>query len=335
MNGGIMDRIGLIHGEGGKHTQELIKELFYKEFFNETLIKDKDSAILAVTSNKMAFTTDSFVVNPIFFSGGDIGRLCISGTVNDLVTSFAVPKFISLSFIIEEGFPVEKLKKILTSIKESAEEAEVIIATGDTKVVERGNAQGIFINTSGIGFVEYELNDNIGPGDKVILTSTIGEHGTAIAVERYGFQVVGDIKSDVKPLNNLIEVLWEYKEDIRLLKDPTRGGIGQCFNEISSKYKIGLNIDEWNIPIRSEVRTINEIIGLDPYYLASEGAMILIVKEKSASKMVDKLRKCEGYKKSSIVGEITIDHEKVILKNNFGGKRILQELDSVMLPRIC
>lgn len=169
----------------------------------------------------------------------------------------------------------------------------------------------------------------------MILTSTIGEHGTAIAVERYGFQVVGDIKSDVKPLNNLIEVLWEYKEDIRLLKDPTRGGIGQCFNEISSKYKIGLNIDEWNIPIRSEVRTINEIIGLDPYYLASEGAMILIVKEKSASKMVDKLRKCEGYKKSSIVGEITIDHEKVILKNNFGGKRILQELDSVMLPRIC
>jgi len=330
-----MDTISLVHGEGGKHTQQLIKELFYKEFSNDNLLKDKDAALLSLETNNIAFTTDSFVVNPLFFPGGDIGRLCISGTVNDLVTSFSIPKYISLSFIIEEGFSFEALKEIVASIKKTSEEAGVIIVTGDTKVVEKDKVDGIFINTSGIGIIAYSLKDNIKSGDKIIVTSNIGEHGTAIASCRYGLEVIGDIKSDVTPLNDLISVLWDYREYITLLKDPTRGGIAQCFNEIASKYSVGLNILEHKIPIRKEVKTLNGIIGLDPYYLASEGVMVLIVDGSMAIDIVQQLNKDEKYKNAGIIGEVTEEHKKVTLENSHGGKRVLRELEGVMLPRIC
>lgn len=330
-----MDTINLIHGEGGKHTQQLIKELFYKEFSNDNLLRDKDAAVLKIETNDIAFTTDSFVVNPLFFLGGDIGRLCISGTVNDLVTSFSIPQYISLSLIIEEGFSFKALNEIVASIKKTSEEAGVMIVTGDTKVVEKDKVDGIFINTSGIGMIAYSLKDDIKSGDKIILTSNIAEHGTAIASSRYGLEVIGDIKSDVTPLNDLISVLWDYREYIRLLKDPTRGGIAQCLNEIASKYSVGLNILEHKIPIRKEVKTLNGIIGLDPYYLASEGVMILIVEDSIAIDIVHQLNKDEKYKDATIIGDISEEHKAVILENSHGGRRILRELEGVMLPRIC
>lgn len=330
-----MERIELIHGEGGKHTQELIKSLFYKEFNNKELAQDKDAVTLQLTSKNIAFTTDSFVVQPLFFQGGDIGKLSVSGTVNDLVTSFATPKYISLSFIIEEGFLLQHLEKIVESIKDTAGMAKVEIVTGDTKVVEKGKVDGIFINTSGIGIVENNIANCLEEGDKIIITSTIAEHGTAIAMSRYNLQILGDIRSDVNPLNDLIPMLEEYSQHIKLLKDPTRGGIGQCFNEIVEKQNIGVKLYEENIPIRKEVKVFNEIIGLDPYYLASEGTMILIVEDSVAQDIVKKLRSCKKYESTSIIGEINEENRKVILQNNFGGKRILEALENIMLPRIC
>ncbi|MEG0771734.1 hydrogenase expression/formation protein HypE [Clostridium sp.] len=330
-----MERIGLIHGEGGKHTQELIKNLFYKQFNNEELIKDKDAAVLALSQKSIAFTTDSFVVKPLFFNGGDIGRLCICGTVNDLVTSFALPKYLSLSFIIEEGFDFKDLEKIVVSIKNTAIIAEVQIVTGDTKVVEKGMADGIFINTSGIGIVEKNIVNCPEVGDKIIITSTIAEHGTAIAMDRYNLEILGDIRSDVKPLNDLIPILEEYSGHIKLLKDPTRGGIGQCFNEIIERYDIGIRLYEEEIPIRKEVETFNEIIGLDPYYLASEGVMILIVKDEVSESVIRKLKSDKKYENAAIVGEVVNENKKVIIENKFGGRRVLKELEGIMLPRIC
>lgn len=330
-----MERIGLIHGEGGKHTQELIKNLFYKQFNNEELIKDKDAAVLALSTKNIAFTTDSFVVKPLFFNGGDIGKLCICGTVNDLVTSFAIPKYLSLGFIVEEGFNFKDLEKIVVSIKNTAIIAGVKIVTGDTKVVEKGMADGIFINTSGIGIVEKKLMNYPEVGDKIIITSTIAEHGTAIAMDRYNLEILGDIRSDVNPLNDLIPILEEYSEHIKLLKDPTRGGIGQCFNEIIGKYNVGIRLYEEQIPIRKEVQIFNEIIGLDPYYLASEGVMILVVKEEISESVVRKLKSEKKYENAVIVGEVVNENKKVILENKFGGRKVLRELEGIMLPRIC
>jgi len=329
-----MEKIGLIHGEGGRETQHLIREFFYKEFHNEELIKDKDAAEIELTANKIAFTTDSFVVKPIFFNGGDIGKLCVSGTVNDLVTSFSTPKYLSLSMVIEEGFLLSDLKKIVQSIKKTAILAGVKIVTGDTKVIERGKVDGIIINTSGIGLREKSLEDNISIGDKIIITSTIAEHGTAIAKDRFNLKILGDIKSDVNPLNDLIHILDEFTDKIRLLKDPTRGGIGQSFNEISKKYNIGINIYEAQIPIREEVRVLNEIIGLNPYYLASEGAMILIVDNSISDKIIEKLRKHDKYKNSAVIGEVIVNN-KVLLIGRYNRSKVLSELDSIMLPRIC
>lgn len=296
-----MDRINLIHGEGGKHTQKLIKEIFYKEFKNEHLLMDRDSANLTINCNKIAFTTDSFVVKPLFFNGGDIGKLAVCGTVNDLVTSFSIPKFLSLSFIIEDGFFIKDLLKIVKSIGETSEKTGVKIVTGDTKVVEKGKVEGVFINTSGIGIIKHPIIDNIKTGDKIIITSTIGEHGTDIAMDRYGLEIEGKIKSDVSPLNDLVEILYEYKNSIRLLKDPTRGGIAQSLNEISEKYKIGMEIIEENIPIRREVKSLNEMIGLDPYYLACEGVMIVIAEDKISRDIINKLRIYEKYSRAEIV----------------------------------
>jgi len=329
-----MERISLIHGEGGKHTQTLVKEIFYKEFKNETLLKDRDSANLTLNCNEIAFTTDSFVVKPLFFNGGDIGKLAVCGTVNDLVTSFSIPKFLSLSFIIEDGFFIKDLRKIVKSISETSDKAGVRIVTGDTKVIERGKIDGIFINTSGIGLIKHSITDDIKVGDKIIITSTIGEHGTDIAMSRYGLEIEGDIKSDVSPLNDLVEILYEHKNYIRLLKDPTRGGIAQSLNEISQKYKVGIEIIEENIPIREEVKSLNEMIGLDPYYLACEGVMIIIVENKISKNVINKLKTYEKYSKAEIVGEV-IEENKVYIKNKIGGKRIVRELESIMLPRIC
>ncbi|MCY6356236.1 hydrogenase expression/formation protein HypE [Clostridium sp. ZS2-4] len=327
--------IELIHGDGGKYTGELIEKIFYRNFQNDILLEDMDSALLSVDKGKIAFTTDSFVVNPIFFRGGDIGKLAVCGTVNDLTVSGAYPICLSAGFIIEEGFSLEKLERIADSMGKICEQANVKIVTGDTKVVPKGKVDGVFINTSGIGIIKGYTSKEIQAGDSIIVTGTIGEHGTAIEVDRYNLKVEGNIQSDCAPLNYLLDCLEKYKESIKLMKDPTRGGIGEILNEISKKSKLGIHIFEKNIPIREEVKGINEMLGINPLYLASEGRMILVVESSKAEEIKEELKKQYGCVNASIIGDFTDRAEFVYIENGFGGKRILNSLDTQMLPRIC
>lgn len=327
--------IELIHGDGGKYTGELIEELFYRSFKNDILLQDMDSALFDVDKGKLAFTTDSFIVNPIFFRGGDIGKLAVCGTVNDLTVCGAYPLCLSAGFIIEEGFPLEKLQRIVDSMGNTCKQANVKIVTGDTKVVPKGKIDGVFINTSGIGIVKEYTPKKIQAGDSIIITGTIGEHGTAIAVDRYNLKIEGNIESDCAPLNYLLDCLEKYEESIKLMKDPTRGGIGEILNEISKKSKLGVHIFEKNIPIREEVQGINEMLGINPLYLASEGRMILVVESTEAEKIKEELEKECGCVNARIIGHFTDTKEFVYIENGFGGKRILGSLDMQMLPRIC
>lgn len=326
--------IQLVHGEGGKHTQDLIHNIFYENFNNEILLKDCDSALVNLSSNKIAFTTDSFVVNPIFFRGGDIGKLSICGTVNDLTACGAKPLYLSAGFIIEEGFRIEELKSIVKSMREACESADVKIITGDTKVVPRGKGDKIFINTAGIGIrSEYKVKE-IKNKDKVIITGGIGEHGTAIAVDRYNLKIKGNIKSDCQPLNYILNFLEKYYNYIKFMRDPTRGGIGEVLNEISKQCGKGIHLIQSKIPIRGEVEAINDMLGINPLYLASEGRMVIISDEKVADDIVDTLiKKCNC--NACIIGEVTEENKFVFIENEFGGKRILGGLDAQILPRIC
>lgn len=328
------DTVKLIHGEGGKHTQKLIKNIFYKNFKNDILIEDTDSAILNIPTNKIAFTTDSFVVNPIFFRGGDIGKLSICGTINDLTVCGACPLYLSCSFIIEEGFKFDDLKIIVESMAETCKKANVNIVTGDTKVVPKGKVDKIFINTTGIGIIEEFNPKDIKSGDKIILTGTIAEHGTAIAVDRYNLKIKGSIKSDCAPLNSLLGCINKYNNSIKFMRDPTRGGIGEVLNEICKGCGLGIHLFEQDIPIREEVKAINEMLGISPIYLACEGRMVMVV-EKNFSETVLKEIKENFNCRASIIGEFTSENKFVYMENEFGGKRILGELDTQILPRIC
>lgn len=259
--------ITLNHGHGGKYTHELIEKLMYKNFNNKILTEGIDSAILNMRKDKLAFTTDSFVVKPLFFTGGNIGKLAVCGTVNDLSVSGAKPLYLSCSFIIEEGFPIEKLRLIVESMGNTAKKAGVLIVTSDTKVVEKGSLDQCFINTSGIGIIEdqYSLK-NIEKGDKVIVTGNIGDHGTTIALDRYDLNIKSDLKSDCAAVNAITNNLKEYYPYIKIMKDPTRGGIATTLNEIASLTRnLGICLWEDKIPIKKEVRAINEMLGLDLY----------------------------------------------------------------------
>lgn len=330
-----MESIELIHGEGGKHTYDLIRNIFYKSFGNNVLLQGLDSAILELNRGKIAFTTDSFVVSPLFFKGGDIGRLAICGTVNDLTVCGAVPLYLSVGFIIEEGFQTKMLEKIALSMGRTCEEAGAKIVTGDTKVVERGKVDGIFINTAGIGIINGYTSKKIEEGDKIIITGTIAEHGTAIGVERYDLKVQGDIKSDCTPLNHLLDYLDKYKDNIKLMRDPTRGGIGEALNEISEGCRLGIHLFEEKIPIRNEVKAINEMLGLDPLYLASEGRMLIVADRYAAEKIERGLKEACNCREASIIGIFTDKRSFVYIENSFGGKRVLGSLETQMLPRIC
>ncbi|WP_410506273.1 hydrogenase expression/formation protein HypE [Haloimpatiens sp. FM7315] len=328
------DIVKLIHGEGGKYTEDLIREVFYKDFNNDILLKNTDSALINLPSKNIAFTTDSFVVNPIFFRGGDIGKLAVSGTINDLVTCGAEPLYLSTGFIIEEGFKIQDLIKITKSMGDTLKLSNVKIVTGDTKVVPKGKADKIYINTTGIGIVDKYKPLDIEPGDKIIITGTIGEHGTAIAVDRYNLEVKGNIKSDCRPLNNLLDTLKKYYGSIKFMRDPTRGGVAQVLNEIGKSYNLGIHLLENKIPIRKEVKAINDLLGINPLYLACEGRLIIVVKEKTSSELLQDLIK-EGNSDASIIGEFTGENKFVFIENDFGGKRILGPLESKILPRIC
>lgn len=331
------DIITLSHGNGGKKTSRLIEEIFLPNFKSDELNNMGDGALLSV-SEKIAFSTDSFVINPYFFPGGDIGKLSVCGTVNDLLMCGSIPKYLSLSFILEEGFSVEHLKKITTSISETAGKAGVKVVTGDTKVVDKGHGHGIYINTSGIG--EQIPNINLGKhriekGDKVIVTGSVGNHGVSILCARENI-LEENILSDCAVLNEVVETLLKFKDDVKILRDPTRGGVATTLNEFVEHSELSIEIKEDSVPVDLNVRTACDLLGLEPLYSANEGKVLAVVSAEAAEDIVKELRKLELSKGSAVIGEV-VDYmaSKVILKSTLGGRRILDKLSYDALPRIC
>lgn len=332
-------KILLSHGSGGKLSYNLTKDLFLSNFNNSYLEKLDDGALLNIEGLKLAYTTDSYTVDPLFFKGGNIGELAVYGTVNDLAMCGATPLYLSCSFIIEEGFSLSLLEKIVLSMREASVIARVDIVTGDTKVVNRGAADKIFINTSGLGIVKEGVNisgSNAKVGDVVILNGPIGSHGIAVLSEREGLKFGTDIKSDTAPLSSLVVDMLEVSKDIHVLRDPTRGGLSTSLNEIALSSKVDVEINEGDIPIQEEVRAACEILGYDPLYLANEGKLVAFVPSEIAPNILKKMRKNRYGKESKIIGRVVKESEgKVYLNTTIGGKRIIDMLTGEQLPRIC
>jgi hydrogenase expression/formation protein HypE len=327
------------HGSGGKLTADLIEKLFLPAFRNQYLEKLDDQAVLEVNGSRLAFTTDSFVVTPIFFPGGDIGRLAVNGTVNDLAMSGARPLYLSAAFILEEGLPLADLQRIVNSMREACETAGVVLVTGDTKVVNRGSGDKVFINTSGIGIIERDLiisADRAKAGDRIILSGTIADHGMAVMAKREGLEFENEILSDTTPLNSLVEAMLEASPAIHCLRDPTRGGIATTLNEITRRSNVGIVLDEKRIPIREDVKGACEILGLDPLYVANEGKLVAIVGREEAEKVLDRMRGHRDGKEAQIIGEVVADHPRmVVMRTGIGGTRIVDLMMGEQLPRIC
>jgi hydrogenase expression/formation protein HypE len=331
------DKIRLSHGDGGAETQRLIRNVFYKYFNNQLSNIMPDSFVFEAKQRKLAYTTDSFVVKPLFFRGGNIGKLAVCGTINDLVTAGAVPLFLSAGFIIEEGFSIEKLHLIAKSMSDVCKQTNAKIVTGDTKVVERGSADGLFINTSGIGMVSEFYNPRQAePGDEIIITGGIGEHGTSILLDRYVLGIETDLRSDCAPMCFLINGLGENLKHVKLMKDPTRGGIATVLNEIATEQMLDIELDEQSIPAKSEVHAISDILGIDPLYLACEGRMLIIVEKDRGEKVLRHIKALANCSKAQIIGRFNSgNHGMVYMKTFIGGKRIIPMLEDHMLPRIC
>ncbi|MEJ5352602.1 MAG: hydrogenase expression/formation protein HypE [Melioribacteraceae bacterium] len=333
------DKILMAHGGGGTYSKKLLEQFIYPMFDNNILSQRHDSGIFEISKSKFAFTTDSFVVSPIFFPGGDIGKLAINGTINDLSVAGAKPLFISLSFIIEEGFPIKDFQKILLSIKSATEKANVKIITGDTKVVEKGSCDKIFINTSGIGIIENGID--ISPakckvGDKIILSGGIAEHGIAILTSRNNFEIETDIESDTSPLNHLVEKILSVSKNIHMMRDPTRGGLSSCLNEIAQTASVSMLIYEDKIPVKEEVRSICELLGLDPLYIANEGKIVVIVDPDDADSVLQTMRQDPLGQNAQIIGEIIEDNSNLVfMKTIIGTTRIVDMISGEQLPRIC
>ncbi len=325
------------HGSGGKLMNDMISGMI-KEILGKDSIQIDDSAVLDLSSGKIAFTTDSYTVTPIFFPGGDIGRLAVNGTVNDLAVMGAVPAFLSCSLILEEGFDFESFEKILISMRDAAKEAGVKIVTGDTKVVPNGKGDKIYINTSGIGIFTNEVQRReIRKGDKIIVSGTLGDHGITIMSLRNDLRFSSDLKSDCAPLNGLIsEIIAKYPESVRFIRDATRGGLASVLNEITAGKDYSAGIIEDDIPISEEVKGICNLLGLDPLYVANEGKVVIIASPEDAEGIVRIMRNNEYGKDSSIIGEIdSLYPGKVYIKTFIGGKRLLPLLIEEQLPRIC
>jgi hydrogenase expression/formation protein HypE len=331
--------IVLAHGSGGKLSQQLIQKIVVPQFRNELLEPLHDGAIFSLNGVRLAFSTDSFVVSPIFFPGGDIGKLAVHGTVNDLSMCGARPLYLSAGFILEEGTPMEDFWRIVLSMREAAAEAGVTLVTGDTKVVDRGKADKIFINTSGIGVVPDGVD--IAPGrarvgDKVIVSGEIAVHGMAIMSVREGLEFETEIASDTAPLNRLVESILAAAPDVHVLRDPTRGGITSALTEIAQTAKVGIRLDEAQIPISEEVKGACEILGLDPLYVANEGKLLAIVPAGSANAALTAMRAHPLGSKATVIGEVVADHpEFVTMKTRVGGTRVVDMLSGEQLPRIC
>ena len=333
------EKILLAHGSGGRLTHNLIQQVFLPQLTNSILESLDDSAKIANRRGSIGFTTDSYVVKPIFFPGGDIGKLAVCGTVNDLSMIGTTPFYLSLSLIIEEGFSVELLRQIASSIHETARSAGVEIVTGDTKVVEHGAADQLFINTAGIGWIRRGINlsgINANPGDQILLSGHLGDHEIAILSQREGFHFQGELRSDCAPLNDLVEKMLDACPSIRCMRDPTRGGLATTLNEIASMSNVGMVIEEEKIPVRESIRGICELLGLDPLYLANEGKLVAICPPDEVERLLEVMKDHPLGKDAEIIGRVTDKNQKkVILRTLIGGHRILDLLTGGQYPRIC
>lgn len=333
------DVITLGHGSGGLLTHKLLQSGVFDILKNDLLDQQHDGACFEL-NGKVAFSSDSYVITPAFFPGGNIGELAINGTVNDLAMCGAIPQYLSLAFIIEEGLPMTEFWEILSSIKEAANKANISIVTGDTKVVEKGKGDKIFINTSGIGKIHPKANihhKNIEAGDIVIISGNIATHGIAIMSVRKGLEFETTIESDTANLNHTVEKLIDrFGNDIKFLRDPTRGGVASVLNEIAELTQLGFELDQKNIPVDEQVEGACEMLGLDPLYVANEGLFLAVVKPEIADEFLSLLRGDENGTNAAIIGEASAEHPgKVLLKSRIGGRRVVNYLTGEQLPRIC
>ena len=336
-------RIVLGHGSGGRLSQDLLEHVFLPSFSGETLARLEDQALLSLPSEvgaRLAFTTDSFVVSPLFFPGGDIGRLAVCGTVNDLCVGGAIPQSLSAAFVLEEGLLLEDLKRIVESMAATCREAGVEIVAGDTKVVERGSmADGVFITTSGLGVVPAGRALSISavrPGDALIVSGPIGDHGVAILSVREGIDFETKLESDCAPLGSLTRAMLETTADIRCMRDPTRGGLSGVLNDIAQRSGVGVSIDEARVPVRPEVRAASDMLGLDPLYIACEGRLVAAVAAASAQRLLTAMRAHPLGRDAAIIGHAASEHPKQVrMHSRVGGERAVPVLSGEQLPRIC
>jgi hydrogenase expression/formation protein HypE len=331
--------ITLAHGGGGRLTHQLIEKLFKPAFNNTELETQHDGAVFDIPSERLAFTTDSYVVRPLIFPGGNIGSLAVNGTVNDLAMCGARPLYLTAAFILEEGLPMETLWTVIQSMREAADHAGVKIITGDTKVVDKGKGDGIFINTSGVGIIEHSLNihpKSIQPADAVILSGDIGRHGIAIMAAREGIGFQNQIESDCAAVSNLGQSLIDADIEIHCMRDLTRGGLATALIEMAQTAKVSINVIENEIPIREDVKGACEILGLDPFYVANEGRFVIFVKSEDVARTLEVLQKDELGSQARIIGTVKgAPQETVILKTKIGTSRMLDMLSGEQLPRIC
>jgi hydrogenase expression/formation protein HypE len=327
------------HGAGGKMMNDLIRHLFAAEFKNDFLGQMADATVIEPGAGRLAFTTDSFVVSPLIFPGGDIGELAVNGTVNDLAMSGAKPLYLSAGFILEEGLPMETLGRLCASMARACTAAGVQVATGDTKVVNKGHGDGIYINTSGIGRIPAGVEigpTRAKPGDAVIVSGTMGDHGIAIMSVREGLKFESEIKSDTAPLNGLVAAMLENTTEIHCLRDATRGGLAAVLNELAESSKIGIEFDEVKVPVRPEVTAACEMLGLDPLFIANEGKLVALVPEKHAESTLAVMRKQPYGKDATIIGKVVEQHAgRVVAKTSIGGSRVVDLPAGELLPRIC
>ena len=338
------DKVLLGHGSGGTMMKRIIDEVFFEAYAGEELRRGDDAAVLPALAadERLAFSTDSFVVSPHFFPGGDIGRLAVCGTVNDIATSGARPLYLSCGFILEEGYPIDDLRRICASMAEAACEAGVRLVTGDTKVVNRGNGDGVFINTSGVGAVPAGVDlggAHCKPGDAVLVTGTLGDHGITIMSCRESLSFSADVESDAAPLNHLIADVLATAPDVRCFRDPTRGGLASTLNELAGQAQVDIEVDEESVPVRDAVRGACDMLGYDPLQVANEGKMACVVPAGQAEAALAAMKASPYGADAAIIGEVLPAHvergPKVYVRNAFGGRRILDMLVGEQLPRIC
>ncbi len=333
------DKILLDHGSGGKMSHRLTAEMMLPIFENPVLSELNDGAIFEIKGMRLAFSTDTYTVDPIFFSGGNIGDLAIYGTVNDIAMCGAIPLYLSVGLIIEESFPMMDLEIIIKEMGKAAANAGVIVVTGDTKVVPKGAADKIFINTSGLGLIPDQVNvasTKARAGDKIILSGSIAEHGISVLIQREGMPFESVVTSDTAPLNHLVNKIFSVSKEIHVLRDPTRGGVGTALNEIAGKSKVGIKIFEEKIPIKDQVAGICELLGFDPLYIANEGKFLAFVAPDHAEKVLEAIKLDDFGKDAAIIGEVVSDYPgQVFMKTRIGGTRVVDMLTGEQLPRIC